>query len=663
MTKRSTKTSQKARETLVPPLEREPIKKQRSPVVLAREEASRSTQERISASVGRSVASSSRVQLDPQGTSDLTREEPVTKATEPSSVQPAVQPHLVALPQSPVLGGSSSQPTNPKPVIVKATKMAATVAGFRVPNPWDNNSPKFDGKTASSLKRFLRHCASIVDQGQITDIDDQKAKLLDYVHDDDVRDQFEKLDTYQTGTFEEWCKEIEKLYPEIEDMGIGSLEKLSKICLKAKGLAQNDLGAIRRFSVSFTSEAEKLLKPPASVTNKILVDAILGVLEKGFSTSVESMMNHKLVMENTTSVSSSVLPTVPAAAVPAAPAVVPVAAAAVAAAGPVTVNRRGDRLDYKKVLEIAEKIADNWAGRDANPLLGGVSSLLVGTERDESVLLQNSPMAGFQREVTDRLNTVSGEIASLKDGAAVQEKQFKASLDKMEDSLKDSFRTSLVQYTRGPPPHQDINPAGGSSNQGPDRTYAKNAELAKQFLCFFCNGPHMIKDCPHKEEYINIGWLRVENSRMRLGDGGYIPRYPDWMSKKDHVDEHYSKLGITKESARRTKSNLVQGMQDDVLDYDSREDERRSYATHVALMNAAQLNQNHQEMGMPMNQFVQSQSNNTPGMYSLSLQNIAQLVNTIKDNELSNQQGTQQQLVNTRTGKSSQGNPNFQGTQ
>jgi hypothetical protein len=617
------------------------------------------TKKRVIASVERSRASSSRDRLSSQEPADLGLE--IEDSTiEPIKLEP-VQPHLIALPQTPKASGVSSNPINSTiPIVVSTTTMTSQV-NFKKPAPWDKNSPSFDGKTASSLKRFIRHCNTIVNSAGITDVVEQKTVLLDYIHDDFVRQQFEKLATYTVGTFEEWCKDIERLYPEIEDMGAGSLDVLTKICTDArKGLTQNNLGAVRRFGVSFSNEAEKLLRPPATVTNKMLVSMILNTLERTFANNVETMMNHKLIADNT----------VAAPPVQVTAGLTTAQAAAAAGTRPVTIGipRRGDRLDYKMVLDIAEKIADSWSGRESSSLLSGFHDLIPEDERVQPSMLQEGVLAEIQKEVNEKLETFSGELASFKDSAVVQEKKFNESLDKMENSIKDSIRTSLIQYTRGPPPHQDLH---GASNQG------QNTGNTRQYLCYFCMGPHLIRDCPHKNEYINLGWLKVENSRMFYGDGGQISKYPEWKSRKDHIDDHYAAKGITKEQARRqgsspgpSQGNFFHSYnEEDNLDqvYDSRADERLSNQVQLAMMNSVYRPQMQQMFNqgqtisqrspmVPANQGQMLHAPNQPGMFNITAENLSQLLNLVNTPTQPNSQTeTQEQLLSTRSGRTASG--------
>ncbi|KAF8169299.1 hypothetical protein K438DRAFT_1983355 [Mycena galopus ATCC 62051] len=171
-----------------------------------------------------------------------------------------------------------------------------SVASFKVPTAYDNNRPKFDGSTLDSLRLFFKNTELICKNGGITGEQEQKLKLLEYMDSLDMGEQWQKLPAFAvTKTYLEWKKEILDLYPEIEDMMFGSMKKLVEICQAARFISQSDLGKLRRFSLAFTNEAEKLMDGSAAVVNKQLVDLILAVLEKGFASELERAMNQRAI--------------------------------------------------------------------------------------------------------------------------------------------------------------------------------------------------------------------------------------------------------------------------------------------------------------------------------------------------------------------------------
>jgi hypothetical protein len=165
----------------------------------------------------------------------------------------------------------------------------AHVANFRIPVPWDNNSPTFDGQSTSALRRFLRHMGTIITVGGITDETEKKEKSLEYISNQDVVEQWERLPSYTTGSYEDWVKEIEELFLELEDAKVGSRENLDKICEEYQDISVMEPGLVRRFSLAFTNEAEKLKKAPAAIENGQLVDMYLDCLEDSFMSNIRTL--------------------------------------------------------------------------------------------------------------------------------------------------------------------------------------------------------------------------------------------------------------------------------------------------------------------------------------------------------------------------------------
>jgi hypothetical protein len=417
----------------------------------------------------------------------------------------------------------------------------SAVAGFKIPAAWDQNRPKFDGETINSLRIFIRNCETVFTSGGITDEQEKKNKLLEYLDHVDIREQWQKLPKFPAPhLFTLWKEEILTLYPEIEDMNQGSLQKLTVICDSNRPISRSELGKLRRFAVAFTNEAEKLLKGTALIVNMTLVDWILSVLEVTFATELENAMNQAAIVTVTHP--------------PAAP------VAGQAPTGLQLADRRGDRLPYKQVLQIADLIADNWVGRNAKSLLGSNSRLnsTIGI----AVPAVSMDSIKVKAEIADRMDSFAGELARMKDTAELHEKRIGESIRRVETSIESSLR-QLNQSLREKPPHMDQSgpPSGRRNddhqgqNSGSNNNSAGNRERGP---CYFCNGPHLINECVTKDEFIDFGWITVENGLVKLGNGNWIPRYPDHISRMQKVEDHYRKQGITRDSPSIKRANMVE---------------------------------------------------------------------------------------------------------
>jgi hypothetical protein len=479
-----------------------------------------------------------------------------------SSVQPVASSSRQRIPSEPVrsqsLESTQQTPDNPAPnqtqQIIMA-QVAPTVASFRIPSPWDTNAPKFDGKTASSLKRYIRNIRTIFDRGNITDDQDKKERTVEYITDEDIKEQWERLPNFNTGSFEEFIKEIETLFPELEDDKVGSLKKLEKICHDNRDIRMKDLGELRRFITSFTTEADKLLLPPASINNGQLVDMFLECLEETFRLQVNMMMaHHKFWMDK---VGTNPL-------VPVQPLI-----------GPQLIKRRGDKIPLKDVTEIALQVSDTWTGSTVRPR----------TYTEESSLLPASN-SGIKHEMVEKLETLSMEVAQIHD-------RFEAHKKEIGEKVEVTIQKSFAQHMRQPPPHMNMNNNGGESsnrnNQMNNSGKNNNTNRGSDQGCFYCGLEHLIAECPYKEQHIKMGYLSFDNGHMRLGNGGFIPKFPENKSRKERVDDYYANQGKPRGAPLGTISNQFSQMQyDNGSDqmssiYDTRNDEL--LALRVQMMN------------------------------------------------------------------------------
>ncbi|KAF8131331.1 hypothetical protein K438DRAFT_2113697 [Mycena galopus ATCC 62051] len=310
-----------------------------------------------------------------------------------------------------------------------------------------------------------------------------------------------------------------QLYPEVEDMAQGSLDKLFDICRLNRPIHRSELGKLRRFSLAYQNEAEKLLKGNAQVVNKQLVEWILATLDDSFASELEQAMNQQAIAAFANPVPNP-------------------------AGGPL---RRGDKMPYESVLKIADYIADNWSGRSAMAeLMSSGRTASTATSPFGGSSSGFIPSAKVKTEHSERFETFANELAQMKDLALLQEKRFQENFKKMEGAIENSVKL-LNQSIRGPPPHMEIQQAG-QSLKPEDRALTRDLRRGGSGggPCYFCSGPHFVRECIEKDEYISLGWILIDNGLIKLGNGGWIPKFPESSSRKDKVDEHYRKLGMTK---------------------------------------------------------------------------------------------------------------------
>ena len=555
----------------------------------------------------------------------------------------------------------------------------------KYPNPWDVSRPKFSRvPDVGEIKTFWDHIDGMWNTRPAIDDDVKKERTLEFVDAIDLRDQWRGIAEYGDGySYDQWKAAILSFYPEIEELISGSIFKIQSICKNAKGLERKDLGPFRRFAVAFNNEALKLLSPPAQVTNRNLVQVVLNTLSTDFAKEVELALNQPL--SAAVIVQNSELKLAPPSAV-------------VQQAMQAQLNRRGDKFTYIQVLHVVDYLMCNWSGRSAMDTLnlgGGVDdgaqegkSLLMGTVNPllptDGQLLNNSfGGKSIKHEVTDKLDLFAQEIAGMKDVINMQDKRLDESVKKMADKIENSFKV-LNQSLRPP-----SNPREAPRIE--NRDY-RNSEGMKRGPCFFCFGPHVISDCEVKDEFIRIGWIQVKDGKMFFGDGSWIPRYPEEISRKDKVEKHYRDQGITREPTSSNKSammNSYMGPYDDYggydrVDhiYDSRDDELRTYRAQQNLQAAReQFYQSPSRQQMVQQQIVEQPMANSgytilqrpvqqsqevqqsrQGMESstvvpgMDISQLIQLIDTVRGPNNANRDPLVEQFAVTRTGAGSDSN-------
>jgi hypothetical protein len=426
----------------------------------------------------------------------------------------------------------STQPTTTV-VTVPVTRMATHATTIKVPQPWDTkNCPSFDGKTAESLMKFLRYCKMIIEGSNMTD-DDEKKKMVKNFLSYHVNEEWSSLSSYATGTFDEWVAEIEGLFPEIKTMRIGSLERLNQICTSNAGLRKQDDGKIKRFSLQFKNEAEKLMAHPVLVTNPVLVDKYIACFEEGFAREIDMMISQTIYWEKRNG-------TGPAAAAGPAPGPQP---------GLAPVARPEDTIPLGRLIDMVEDLCVINVNRTPS-----VSNLNTNnmTPTFESASV-NPDILKIKTEVREHkvlLDACANDIAQIKDGQALAEKRTVAGFMEVNQNLLKNlaeFKQLMSQSTgkegsyRDKPPHQDAGYGSQQANHNFNNNSGGSYRSNDNKDCFYCYlAGHMVRDCPYKREHIDLGRILISNNQMRLGDGSPFPKYPESKSKKQRVDDYYA---------------------------------------------------------------------------------------------------------------------------
>lgn len=354
-----------------------------------------------------------------------------------------------------------------------------------MPRPFANGAPSFTYEDPTNLKRFLARMEDNYAEAGIVD-DDTKKKTLGKYADQRTEEEWAALATYDSGSWTAFKKEIVNNYPEAKHAEEGSISRLNRICRAHEDIGPRDTDDLASLKRQFLTEAKKLLKPPACISNRELVEKFLGCLSNDFEDRVLS----RLALEDSK----------------------PVAAAAAGAAVPPP--RRGDdKYGYEDVIDMALRTAEG-------------TSITYKVERVAGPVSRGR-VASTDVVVKTELEEMKQQVVHIMDRLENTEKA-------QTQGFSDVMRAVLAS-SRAP-----ANQNGGPRdyNRGPDPRAPQNNNLPRTEGCHYCwvNG-HYIQDCPAKQAHLDQGKLKLNDAgKMRMMDGSMIPKDPQTICPRDRVE-------------------------------------------------------------------------------------------------------------------------------
>lgn len=378
----------------------------------------------------------------------------------------------------------SSQSHIPDVAATRNHTQSRQVRMVSMPRANAREAPRFNGEKPEELVRFLQQMEDLFKECAITDLQNKKDYLGKYA-DHKTEQEWRAFDYYDTGTWEEYKNELLETYPEAMDDHQGSLLRLERILREHHNVASNDAVGLMSLRRSFNAEAKKLLKAPAALSNRELVQKFLGCLAPEFQLQVINRLTLKTSVNPATQtpVQAAVQTGVQGAGGNPAPVVTTIPA-----------RRKEDQFDLAIVIAEAVDIASRAFG-----------SLAVITDyARESV----SPAKDTVKVEIEEVRT---QVTTLMDRIAAKEKTDRYN----HEAIMKILQQGSASY-----------PSMRSDNQGP--APQRGNQLGNSGDCFYCQeSGHMQGDCPHRLLHLDQGKIKiVENNRMRLGDGSFLPRDP-----------------------------------------------------------------------------------------------------------------------------------------
>ncbi|SJL11298.1 uncharacterized protein ARMOST_14701 [Armillaria ostoyae] len=357
----------------------------------------------------------------------------------------------------------------------------------KMPRPTSRDAPKFNSDEPENLRHFLGQMEDLFSDYSITDDDEKKKKLVRYT-DTHTEEEWQALDEYDSGTFAEFKEAVLKNYPEAADAETGTWERLTCIARKFSNLGADEHESYLKFKRRFLTEAKKLQKPPALVTNRELVEKFTESLSPAFRENIAAQLSIKRGIKSATS----------------APAAAPAAATASAAAAPVVakpVKRWEDMHTLDEVVAEADDIALNSS---TSYLLSATSGSISSTGATSG--------SGIKAEFEE----VKQQVTTLLDRIDVSEKQAKEHQEQILRAFQQGGNNS--SSSRQPRPQNEYLGAGPSDN------------------CWYDWKPgHFVRDCQNVQKHVAEGLLKLFDRKFMMADGTPIPCKPAHLCPMDHM--------------------------------------------------------------------------------------------------------------------------------
>jgi len=436
---------------------------------------------------------------------DKNKNKPKGASQEGEPVETSALPFATMVAAAAASSNSQTQRTTPPAEVVT---QRTTLIERRMVAPGSKDAPRFKSSKPEELRRFIRLMEDLWRDAGVTR-DEAKKMMIGKYADQDSEEEWAAFDTFEDGhTWEEFKEELIENYPEAAAAERGTPARLRQICSETTKVRLGDMDALYKFRRSFMSEAKKLIRPPAAMANRELVELFIGCLSDPLASAVLQYLGNKSSVSTT------------------------VAGEGRRVDDNVSSRRPEDKYDLDDICKAALQVSENSQG---------MFNLMNKTE-ERGVLLFTQPVSE-NKVLTEKLSELEGEQALDKDRMVSLGKTLDARMGGLEDMLKTLLKsgpgTEAQNICKGD--CKGVNCKMHEASSYPmQRWGGKSLDNEKCFWCGFLG--HFQADCEDLKTQIRIGNVKVNpEGKLRLKDGSFIPKHPAEASLKERVERHYAK--------------------------------------------------------------------------------------------------------------------------